>query len=306
VLPLHAALLVPERFAVADKQNFRQGNPILFVVLVTGGAPERLLSSDFTGHGRCILDSPEMPIPPLEVFVFAPLIVLTAYVIFGISGFGSTLIAVPLLAHLFPLKFVIPMMVILDCIGSISMGFRLRADVNRHELVPLLPFMLTGMIAGVFVLLSVPGGVLLGVLGVLVLAYGLLYISRKDAIVRFARWSAVPIGLFAGTTSTTFGVGGPIYVMYLTGRGSTPEQIRATMPVIFILTTIARIVIFAAAGLYTQNVLIIAAGLLPIMVIGMWIGNRLHVNLPRARLVHVIGALLIASGISLLLRAAAI
>jgi len=175
---------------VADKQNFRQGNPILFVVLVTGGAPERLLSSDFTGHGRCILDSPEMPIPPLEVFVFAPLIVLTAYVIFGISGFGSTLIAVPLLAHLFPLKFVIPMMVILDCIGSISMGFRLRADVNRHELVPLLPFMLTGMIAGVFVLLSVPGGVLLGVLGVLVLAYGLLYISRKDAIVRFARWSA--------------------------------------------------------------------------------------------------------------------
>ena len=45
--------------------------------------------------------------PSVAVLVFSPLIIVTAYIIFGISGFGSTLIAVPLLAHLFPLKFVI-------------------------------------------------------------------------------------------------------------------------------------------------------------------------------------------------------
>jgi uncharacterized protein len=246
-----------------------------------------------------------MTMPPLEVVVFAPLIVLTAYVIFGISGFGSTLIAVPLLAHLFPLTFVIPMMVILDCIGSISMGVRLRADVNRHELAPLLPFMIVGMLAGLIVLLRTPGHILLAVLGVFVLAYGVLYASRKEAVIRLARWSAVPIGLFAGTTSTTFGVGGPIYVMYLTGRGATPAQIRATMPVIFILTTIARIVIFAGAGLFSAEVLMTAAALLPVMVLGMWLGNRLHLNLSRDHLVRVVGALLILSGISLIARAAA-
>ena len=46
--------------------------------------------------------------PGLEALLYSPLIILLAYTIFGISGFGSTLIAVPLLAHLFPIKFVIP------------------------------------------------------------------------------------------------------------------------------------------------------------------------------------------------------
>lgn len=246
-----------------------------------------------------------MPLPPLEVFVFAPLIVVTAYSIFGMSGFGSTLIAVPMLAHLFPLQFVILMVVILDCVGSISMGLRLRADVNTRELMPLLPFLLAGMLAGLYLLLKVPGEILLACLGAIVLAYGLLYLGGKHGIVRLARWSALPIGLFAGTTSTTFGVGGPIYVIYLTGRGSTPEQIRATMPVIFIFTTVSRIAMFAAAGLFTSGVLYTAAALLPAMLLGMWIGNHLRLNLSRRALFRVIGALLVASGASLIARAVA-
>ena len=35
---------------------------------------------------------------PLEVYLLAPLIVVVAYTVFAISGFGSTIIAVPLLA----------------------------------------------------------------------------------------------------------------------------------------------------------------------------------------------------------------
>ena len=241
--------------------------------------------------------------PPLEVLLLAPLIIVTAYVIFGISGFGSTLIAVPLLAHLYPLKFVIPMMVVLDCIGSISMGLRLRADLNRRELVPLLPFMLAGMLVGAFLLLKLPAEILLGGLGVFVLAYGVLYVTGRGAKARVGRWAVVPVGIVAGTTSSMFGVGGPIYVMYLTARGSSLEQIRATMPVIFIFTTIARIIIFAVAGLFTASVLYTSAALLPVMVLGMWLGNRLHLNLSREQIVRIIGILLLLSGGSLLLRA---
>ena len=242
--------------------------------------------------------------PPLDALILAPLIVVTAYVIFGLSGFGSTLVAVPLLAHLFPLKFVIPMMVVLDCIGSISMGLRLRADVNRRELVPLLPFMLAGMLAGAFLLLRLRAEILLGGLGVFVLAYGAFYVTGREAKARIGRWAVAPVGIFAGTTSSMFGVGGPIYVMYLTARGSTLEQIRATTPVIFIFTTIARIIIFSAAGLFTASVLYTSAALLPVMALGMWLGNRLHLNLSRQQLARIIGALLVLSGGSLLLRAA--
>lgn len=242
--------------------------------------------------------------PSIEVLVFAPLIVLGAYIIFSISGFGSTIIAVPLLAHLLPLKFVIPMVVLLDCVGAISMGFRLRADVNKSELAPLVPFLVAGMVVGAFLLVRLPGEVLLGGLGACVLAYGVLYATGKQPTFRLTRRAAPPVGIFAGITSAAFGIGGPIYVMYLTARGATPAQVRASVPAIFGFTTIGRIMIFTAAGLFTKDILYAAAALLPVMALGMWIGHHLHLNLSREQLVRLMGTLLVASGASLVIKAA--
>ena len=97
-----------------------------------------------------------------EILIFAPLIVFAAYVVFGVTGFGSTLLAIPLLAHLFPLKFAVPFFVILDCVGAINMGLRLRADVMRRELMLLIPFMGLGILAGVWLLLRMHPELLLG------------------------------------------------------------------------------------------------------------------------------------------------
>lgn len=234
--------------------------------------------------------------------VVAPIAVLAAYIIFAISGFGSTLIAIPLLAHFFPLKFAVPVVVILDAAASFSQGFRLRHGLSRRDVLPLLPFLVAGMLIGVSILVSVPGGVLLPILGAFVTAYGLYYAIRRESAFRFGRWMAAPFGLLGGTTSSVFGVGGPFYVMYLVGRGSSPEEIRATMPVIFMFTTVGRIVLFAIAGLMTQDVLITAALLIPVMFIGLWFGNRLHLSISREHAVRVIGTLLTLSGVSLLLR----
>jgi uncharacterized membrane protein YfcA len=237
------------------------------------------------------------------ILVFAPLIVFAAYVVFGITGFGSTLIAVPLLAHLVPLKFAIPIVVLLDGIASIGQGFKLRADIDRRELLPLLPFLVVGMTVGTLLLVKVPGETLMTALGALVLVYGVGYFFDRAASLRLPRWSAAPIGIFGGTTAALFGSGGPVYVVYLAGRGATPGQIRATMPVVFVFTTLARIAVFALAGLFDTEVFIATALLLPAMALGLWLGNRLHGKLSRGQAARAIGAVLILSGASLLTRA---
>jgi uncharacterized membrane protein YfcA len=232
----------------------------------------------------------------------APCAVLAAYVIFAISGFGSTLIAIPLLAHLFPLKFAVPVVVLLDATASYAQGFRLRGALNKRDVLPMLPFLVAGMLLGVSLLVNVPGRFLLPAFGAFVAAFGVYYALKRESAFRIGRWMAAPFGLLGGTTSSVFGVGGPFYVMYLVGRGSTPDQIRATMPVIFMFTTVCRIVLFTIAGLMTKDVLITAGLLLPIMVIGLWCGNRLHLNIARDHAVRVIGVLLTLSGVSLVLR----
>jgi len=239
-----------------------------------------------------------------HILILAPLIVFAAYVVFGISGFGSTLVAVPLLAHLFPLKFVVPFFVILDCIGALNMGLRLRADVMRSELATLLPFMLLGSLAGVYLLVQVSPELLIGGLGLFVLFFGVSYVVKRGRGFPLPRWAAAPIGTFGGATSAMFGIGGPIYVFYLTGRKAEPEQIRATMPMIFMFTTVARIVLFIAAGLYSPAALATALALLPVMALGIWTGHHLHLNLSRDTVIRVMGGLLVVSGLSLLLRAA--
>ena len=244
--------------------------------------------------------------PSLEVLVFAPLIIFGAYLIFGMAGFGSTLIAVPLLAHLLPVKLVIPMVLLLDCVGSAGLGFKLRTQAWKEELKPLLPFLMIGIVIGAYVLLKLPTQWLLMLLGVFVVAFGANFLRGGKSLVRLPRWAAAPVGLCTGVTSSALGVGGPIYVFYFTARGATPDQIRATVPAVFTFTTVARILVFTGVGLFNRDILLAAAVLLVPMGLGLYTGHRLHGRLSREQAVRIVGGLLLLSGMTLLMRAAAL
>ncbi|NCV66085.1 MAG: sulfite exporter TauE/SafE family protein, partial [Burkholderiaceae bacterium] len=47
---------------------------------------------------------------------------LVAYFIFGVTGFGSSIISVPVLVLFFPLQVVVPIMVILDLCAAFYLG----------------------------------------------------------------------------------------------------------------------------------------------------------------------------------------
>ncbi len=244
-----------------------------------------------------------MPLPP-ETLLIAALIVAGAFVIFGITGFGSTIIAVPLLAHFLPLKFVIPMFVLLDFAAALRTGFKFHATIAKRELAWLVPCMLVGIVTGVFLLVSLPGDLILTALGVFVLGYGLYAASGREPTFALSRLWALPIGGIGGVISALFGAAGPLYVIYLGARGLDAAQVRATMSVVFIITTGTRIVLFALAGLFAQEGLLSSAAIFALpMLAGLWIGHHMHVTLSRRRLMHVIGALLIMSGGSLVVRA---
>ncbi|OYY09030.1 MAG: hypothetical protein B7Y67_16250, partial [Polynucleobacter sp. 35-46-11] len=61
------------------------------------------------------------------------------------SGFGSSIVAVPLLVQLYPLTTVVPMMVIMDICASFYLGRKSSKDADKKELLWLFPFTLVGM-----------------------------------------------------------------------------------------------------------------------------------------------------------------
>ena len=59
--------------------------------------------------------------------------VSVAYVIFGIAGFGTALVAGPVLLHYMPLSQVIPLLVLLDCVAAFGRLARSYKNVVHAE-----------------------------------------------------------------------------------------------------------------------------------------------------------------------------
>lgn len=241
---------------------------------------------------------------PLETLAGAALIVLLAYTVFGLSGFGSSITAMPLLAQLFPLRFAVPLMLILDIAVTLLLGLKNRGAVERRELLRLMPFVLVGMVLGVTLLVNAPERALLFLLGSFVLAYaGWSLLFGRGTQTTIATGWAVPLGTVGGVFTALFGTGGPVYVIYLAGRLHDKTVLRATIGTLILVTGVSRLVLFGGAGLYTQEgLLLLAAGLLPCALLGLYIGSRLHQSLPLERVVQGVWAILICGGVSLVWR----
>lgn len=222
----------------------------------------------------------------------------------GISGFGSGLIAVPLLALIFPLTLVVPFMLLMDLTASAIMGRAARREVNWQELKPLLPGAVIGVVAGATLLLNLAREPLLTTLGLFVLAFALRSILNLHGDRTISRIWALPAGLLGGTVSALFGTGGPPYVIYLTHRIRDKSVFRATTSLLFLMEGSLRTVVFAITGLLLQPDLLSSYLVgLPLMVVGIWLGNQVHVGLSNAQMTRLIGVLLLVSGSSLLWKA---
>ncbi len=244
-----------------------------------------------------------MPFAP-ETLVAVPLIALAAYIILGISGFGSAMVNIPLLAHFLPLQTIVPMIVAVDFSATITTQLRFRRDIEIAELKLLVPPMVVGILAGVTLLATLPARITMLCLGVFVAGYGAYRLFAPQSARKISRWWGVPTGLIGGLLGGLLGVGGPVYAAYMAARMDDPARMRATIATIFSISTGLRLIVFLLSGLLLQTEVWWGVALmLPGMFTGLYIGHRLHGRLGRRQVGAFISLVLVASGVSLLLKA---
>ena len=232
---------------------------------------------------------------------FAAAILFVAYTVRGIAGFGSGLISVPLLALWFPLQTVVPIIVLLDYVGSASQGLRNRRLISWREQLVLIPFTFIGVGIGLSLLKSLASATLAEALGVFIIAYaGYQLLPLPD--LRGSRLFAVPGGILGGMVGTVFGTGGPFYIIYLGLRGLDKSVLRATFAVNFLIDGGIRLAGYTSFGFFDRTKLIYIACALPIVALGLFLGGRVHANLKPQIFARLISALLLASGIALLFK----
>ena len=230
----------------------------------------------------------------------------TAYFIRGISGFGSGLIAIPLLVQLLPLQFVVPWILVLDFSASLILSGRNqdRRAIRWDEIGWLLPTTVIGILLGVFLLVNLPRPPLLIGLSLFVMAFGIRSLLNLHGDKIISRWWSVPAGIVGGTVGAMFGTGGPPYVIYLTHRIHDKRSLRATFSGLFMIDGGLRIIAFLVTGLLLlESMLWASLAGLPLMVFALYVGHRVHLGITQSQMTRLIGILLLGSGISLLVRA---
>ncbi|MEP7057271.1 MAG: sulfite exporter TauE/SafE family protein [Caldimonas sp.] len=233
-------------------------------------------------------------------------VIVLAYVVYGLTGFGSSITALPLLAFLVPLRTAVPLMLIFDLCVGVLMGVNNRKVIDRSEVRRIVPFMVIGMLGGVMLLVKAPERALLLLLGSFVLAYSAWSLLRRGTPAPIAEGWASAFGTFGGVFSALFGTGGPIYTIYLARRLTDKTVLRATVSGLVFISALARLVLFTGVGLYAQpQILSLAAVLLPAALLGLYAGHRLHLGLPPGRVVQIVWTILIAGGTGLIWRALA-
>ena len=134
----------------------------------------------------------------IELMMMAAPIVLFAYLVRGICGFGSGLIAIPVLSLMLPLKVAVPLVVMLDYLASAGHGVSHRQSIQWAEIGRLIIPALLGVAAGLFIFHSADADLLPRVLGGFVVLYALYSLWGPD-IPRASSWWA-PTGSKARTT----------------------------------------------------------------------------------------------------------
>jgi uncharacterized membrane protein YfcA len=213
-------------------------------------------------------------------------------------------VSIPLATHFVPLQFALALFALVDLAMALRVGLENPKNALRVEWKRLVPAILVGTVLGVTLLVNLPRQAGMLFLGLFVVSYSFYALTRHDTHkIISTRWAWLA-GLAGGIASAVFGSGGPPYVMYLSQRGLSKEQFRATLGLTILTSISLRVIAFLITGLLLDpKVWLTALAVVPAALLGIWFARRIFLKISRELLMRAVAVLLLFSGGSLILRA---
>lgn len=225
-------------------------------------------------------------IPPY-LLIFAILFVSTF--IHSTLGFGQALIAMPLLAMVVEITTATPLVaVVLMTIAAIILLRNWRV-VDLNAVWRLVLSSCFGIPVGLFLLKSVPQGLMKVFLGILVILFSLYnLVNRHLKIIDLRRVSggsglAYLFGFVAGVLGAAYNTSGIVITIYATLRDWSPERFRSILQSYFVFTGLLILASHGLAGLWMPDVFRLYVTSLPLVLAGICLGGRLNRLIPQGQ-----------------------
>ncbi len=236
-------------------------------------------------------------------YLFLCLVILLSFSVQAMTGFGSIIIAVTLGSLFFPIKSILPILVVLDLSLNTYIIIRYNKNIDYALLTrKILPAMLVGLIIGqaVFNTLGAESKRPFGALIVFLSAFELYNFYREnDEKLSSGKSLAFLVG--AGIIHGIYASGGPL-VVYVIGRlGMGRSIFRSTLGCLWVIMDAFLIGSYMLTGILNYHVALMTLFIAPVVIAGLVIGEVLHHKVNEKGFRLVIYYLLLFTGLSILI-----
>ncbi|MBM2824909.1 MAG: hypothetical protein HW402_573 [Dehalococcoidales bacterium] len=201
-------------------------------------------------------------------------IVLFAGFIRGVSGFGYSLMATPLMTFIIDAKIVVVMNVMLSVVGNVLALTQTRRHIDWKRAIFLALGGIAGVPLGAFLLVKLDQTTIKLIIAVLVIPFSLLLLVGRLHKLNHDTLGCILAGFVGGAVGTTTSFSGPPVVLFLLNQGLLREQFVGTIAVFFLVQNMASIAAFSSLKMITPSLLVQVAILVIPLALGSYLGIK--------------------------------
>ncbi len=239
-----------------------------------------------------------------ELILFV-LVIFACFTIQGITGFGSSILAVPFLAVFMDLKDVVVIVSLVSMEIAVLMTLISFKQVNVKEFLKITICLLLGLPLGIYMLDTLSTGYLETILAVAIFILGVynlfeLYLKKGEKVKKekngfdFGGCSCL---FCAGVVHGVFAAGGPLVVVYGTNKFSSKESMRASFSALWVVINTVMLIINSSSGKITTATMEKAMWAFPAVVASIFLGKWISGKISQKIFLTIIYAVLIFAGV---------
>ncbi|MBN6204857.1 sulfite exporter TauE/SafE family protein [Ralstonia pickettii] len=235
----------------------------------------------------------------METIIIFILIILVASILQTSTGFGFSIMATPFLLLLFSPQEAIQINIILSLVISISLIWKIKADIDVTLLKRLSIGSIIGVPFGILIFLSININTFKIAVSIILLLLTLLLILQCK--IRGTAPRDFIIGGFSGLLTTSIGMPGPPLLLYFTGTNTEKGKLRATTLAFFLFIYFISLLTQISFSGSNTTTWLSSLYAIPIVFLGLFIGQKLFKKLNQKVFRLFTYVLLICTGVYLLI-----
>lgn len=207
------------------------------------------------------------------ILIFGSVVFFASALLQGLSGFGFSILAIPLITFIMSPKTSVPVLLIYSIIINIAVIISSKKAIDLKKIWLILLGAMLAVPLGTKLLIILPENVIRSFIGILILFFGFFLLAGFKIKLKRSKFMRLPIGFLSGILGASISISGPPLIIYFTNQGTQKQEFRGNLAIYFLLLNLITVPVYLINGLFTPTVLNNALSFSPALLVGVLSGS---------------------------------